>query len=883
MPSKQLVLYLHNTFGNQVSSYASPPRRKELIMNRAYHKHSTYLSRWLQHGTRVTVLSLLFCSLPSLSEALTTPFGERVNASINAGLEWLRSAQNANGGWGRPTGLAVLCFLEKRVSADWNAQPQGYQNMNPADQEVVRNGVRYCMQSIPGIESGNAEAYDTGACLMAMSTFKHSGGPDNVGAGITVTEGIRRAVSSLTALQNRSGGGMGYNLNSPRADLSTTQFAMAGLYAAETVQPGANASLVNARGFINGTKHNGGGHGYTSADDNNHAMSASGAWTYLLSGLPTEDASVQSALAWLQNRYTYNNQNRGGSGNSFYYYMWASAKAFEVAIGQQAGMIYSEDIGGALDPASVGFPEESARWYFDYAYFLTDDQGDDGRWCRSISCHDNTAATSYALLILLRSLGGVCLLDEDMDDLCAGEDNCPLVANPDQADLDMDGVGDACDNCIDVQNPDQIDDDGDGIGDLCDDLVCAPDGMADLCDGIDNDCDARTDEEYVDGGTMNQVCATGQPGICARGVEACINGEVLCVPDREPDEEVCDTIDNDCDGMIDESFANACGFCGDQAIERCDGVDNDCNGEVDDGDLCGANELCFEGECRSECTDECFESGVTCNREVNLCLPPCVGVECVAGEVCDDQLSRCVDLCANVDCPNPTDRCWEGECVPNSCVYVGCEEGSICDGTECIPDACAGVMCEAGEFCRGGQCIPSCAQVSCPLFNRCVDGLCVEDPCGGVECPNGLACEAGECVNDPCAGIMCSEGESCRDGECVWSGCDGIICPPGQVCIGDTSGAQCARTWFEEEDLPPQGGAEAGGAESGGMSIGSMSGDDGSLGGMSVNSAGEMTENKDPESVGAACNQRGSTNTSWLLLALLAIARSSRKSESAIE
>ena len=59
--------------------------------------------------------------------------------------------------------------------------------------------------------------------------------------------------------------------------------------------------------------------------------------------------------------------------------------------------------------------------------------------------------------------------DADGDGKSDGFDNCPFVANRDQADGDGDGVGDACDNCPAVANPDQRDTDGDGKGDACDD------------------------------------------------------------------------------------------------------------------------------------------------------------------------------------------------------------------------------------------------------------------------------------------------------------------------------------------------------------------------------------------------------------------------------
>ncbi len=134
--------------------------------------------------------------------------------------------------------------------------------------------------------------------------------------------------------------------------------------------------------------------------------------------------------------------------------------------------------------------------------------------------------------------------DGDQDGIPDAQDNCPNVANSDQADADQDGVGDVCDpdrdgdgvpnaedNCPDASNPDQADSNGNGVGDACDAVEPPKDAgiESDACPWeIDGQCQPDPLGQ-PEGGHSTSLRSSGAEGGCGVARGQSLNSALLLV------------------------------------------------------------------------------------------------------------------------------------------------------------------------------------------------------------------------------------------------------------------------------------------------------------------------------------------------------------------
>jgi hypothetical protein len=163
--------------------------------------------------------------------------------------------------------------------------------------------------------------------------------------------------------------------------------------------------------------------------------------------------------------------------------------------------------------------------------------------------------------------------------------------------------------------------------------------QAEVCNGVDDDCDNWIDEEIPPG-----VCTvTGAKGVCATGTRICLNGSNTCLG-QQPGTELCaNDLDDDCDGLTDEG----CGPCVDGQTASCTATinGNDCSGiQTCAGGVFGA---CVNNDPNPLCT------GTACvNGSVTSCMVQINGNDCAGSHICVEGTYG-VCIANDLDCGNP--------------------------------------------------------------------------------------------------------------------------------------------------------------------------------------------------------------------------------------
>jgi hypothetical protein len=329
---------------------------------------------------------------------------------------------------------------------------------------------------------------------------------------------------------------------------------------------------------------------------------------------------------------------------------------------------------------------------------------------------------------------------------------------------------------------------------LCD----APSAQPEICDGLDNDCDNATDEAFGDTDLDGKGDCVDEDddndGIpdtsdnCPLVVnfdQTNTDGDAqgdACDPDDDndnvPDEvdcapldgnvkpgaiELCDSVDNDCNGLTDDNLCDDANPCTDDKCQGSECVHTPNSNPCDDGTVCTQTDKCLGGVCVGNNPLDCADNK-PCTEDKCDPVGGCSNKQAADGFACDDgSLCTTNDKCTNGQCNGTFTPCVEtnpcksaGTCNPIS----GCPAPTNNDGASCITSS---NDCPAGK-CTGGQCLAQAGQKCeaesgfCGGKNKlgsCTSsGACIEDQ-------NPPQCSCSNCILCVCCCVDVFNSDTC--------------------------------------------------------------------------------------------------------------------------
>jgi hypothetical protein len=330
---------------------------------------------------------------------------------------------------------------------------------------------------------------------------------------------------------------------------------------------------------------------------------------------------------------------------------------------------------------------------------------------------------------------------DGIDQNCDGSDSTTSCTTTTDADSDGYDTTTDCNDADATINPGVADSCADGIDQDCSgaDSTESCTATTEICDGVDNDEDGTIDEDFAD--------------TDADGVADCI------------DAEACDGIDNDGDGDIDEDFdTNADGLadCIEFGNEQCaDGLDNDVDGLADCDDLdCDSDTACNGIAAETSCDDGDDNDGDA--------YTDCDDSDCGTDSVCLPVDNDNDGFDTTVDCndeessinPNALEVCDDG--VDNNCDGTTNEGCTV--GTPEIDD-------DGDQYCDDADLDGVCTDGS--LAGDCDDGDAAINP-GAIESSTDTDLVCGDDIDQNCDGLdaVCTLTPLPLDGSGGGCGCD---------------------------------------------------------------------------------------------------------------